>query len=126
MSDETQAPQAEAPVPPKQTTIDDIRTINDLRQLMLAVTAEQTAWAQNRIQQTGYVQAVQAELGLNRTDLLGFAVHGLLKLLDAQQAEIIEINKRLVDFSTALVTLAGNRLSGRTSLSDMLVGEAGT
>lgn len=115
MTDETSAPEAapEAAPAPKPLTLDDIHNVAELRQLLLTATAEQTAWAQERVRTTGYQQAVQAELALNRTDLHSFIVHGVLKMLDMQQAEIVEISKRLVEISAALVTLAANQLEGK-------------
>ena len=72
--------------------------------MLLATTVQnQNSWAQERVQQTGYQQAVMADLALNRSDTLIFAAHAMLKLIEEQRSEIAQLNTRVADLSLAII-----------------------
>ena len=102
-------PTPEAPEAPKAIKADDIQSAAELRNLLLGVVNDQTEGAKQKIAQCGYVQAVQTELALNRTDLLTFSVHVLLNLVEKQQMQIHELRERVVDLVMASIKKGGKK-----------------
>lgn len=69
----------------EQIKAEDIKTLDELRQMLLKSDQGLVAWAQKRIQDTQYTDAVRAELVLHRTDMVLFAFHKLLDLIENKE-----------------------------------------
>lgn len=77
----------------KKTTIDDIKTLDDIHRVFNQTNNEQLEWAKQKLQACGYPQAVQTELAMHRTDLMTFAFNALFKLLHMQELRIAELER---------------------------------
>lgn len=99
-----------APEAPPPITVDSITSAAQMRDLFNREIEERTRWAQERIQQTGYQQAVQAELALHRTDLATFTFNVLFNLLLEQKAALAEAEGRIANLSLAVVNLTTAQL----------------
>lgn len=83
----------EQAVPPQEETArqvqpDDIKTPDDLRQLLVTSEKGLLEFAQKKMQSTGYQEAVRVELTLHKGDMHQFALHRLVDLLEKQSARI--------------------------------------
>lgn len=79
----------------KTVTLDDIKTFAQLRDVVVQGEQQRMNWAQQRVNETGYPQAVQTELALHRGDIHSFALQGLFDLLIQQEAQITALTIRV-------------------------------
>lgn len=98
---QVEAPQAEAPAEPPQEgnktlTLDDIQTIQQLRDLHSSTDTGLTNWARKRIQETNYLQAVQTELAIHKGDAHGFVIAALMNFIEAQDKRIDVLENLLI------------------------------
>lgn len=89
MTDEAkeQAPQ-DAQVQDTSIKPEDIKSYADMRGVLVQAEQGLLSWAQRKIQETNYVQAVQTELAMHKGDAHGFVLHRLIDFAEKQEARI--------------------------------------
>lgn len=90
MTDENaqvEAPQ-EAPAQDTQIRPEDVKSYADMRNVLAQAEQGLISWAQRRIQETKYVQAVQTEMAMHKGDAHSFTIHRLIDFAEKQEARI--------------------------------------
>lgn len=71
-----------------QVRPEDVKTLADVRTLLVQTEQGLIGWAQKKIQETNYVQAVQTELAMHKGDAHSFMIHRLIDFAEKQEARI--------------------------------------
>lgn len=89
--------QVEAPQEAQDTSIkpEDVKSYGDMRNVLTQAEQGLIAWAQRRIQETKYVQAVQTELSMHKGDAHSFVIHRLIDFAEKQEARIAALEDLL-------------------------------
>lgn len=84
------APEQEAPAaePTQTIKLEDIKSLQQLRELQQTTERGLLEWARKRIQETNYVQAVQTELAMHKGDAHGFLIAALINMVENQDKRI--------------------------------------